>query len=1135
MSHCYRGLLSIEKLPAEQPGRPSVSAWKSYAASTSRSTTQTTSQRGYTTSSISNSNSSARHARFADSDQAKHISIGQIRDLLDNKYDRFADQFDRYTSLEPNVEIEFDVSDTHATASYISIRCNTDEEVVISLHYENTAGGLTLTGLRDASQIRSAQFPHIRDVPPAPLSGIAPAHGVDIIALHYRGPFTGHGLYLSQKSDSPTEEMLQNLGYLLKDPCIIRLAVVRTASTAIHFPVQTVLNHYNRLLAADRERGAWQFEKFGGVIIAKRDEDEKQNKKKVPLTIPDRTLSARASFISSKEMLVVNGFGTRLLDEYEEAMEKKEFCNVACRVVAMPESNVKRVIVVYPGKIEDVSLGTTALVDFKDLPAPGKPAAQHPNMMRIDSAVDLPSKQTQSPNVQGPADLWKGEIIDNLPGVDAAWTCIAVKAPIIKGDKKQQKRPPGRPSRGVDRDGDTIMADGHGSDDEEDVIPHVDVTNKFFKGTRTFQELQKPSNMAEYLKSAKSFKVDILIPADSTMRRRHAIGFSRLESLIVEQIKKSPDHVSQRALSICGGRLDLLKRVNVFDGLSAHQIATAYENLNAKQSEGMLQVQNMLGDVGRLMGPPGTGKSHVIRHIIRPFSHLRLDQHASMPTKVDLSKIDPLIRTSDTWRAACPVLVTAPVNSVLDHLAVSIHRDLLKMKRNPIVIRCIARGVEKQYSLATKPQPLMQIQTAPRMRSADIIADTEEQMHIFSRKTNVTTDTPSSDGTIDIFPYTLNVHIYVAAGFPVPRKFAKHPYITTLLSSSLTSHFQQWSNYRSLVIRWRQTKPSGAFSADERKELNHSLEALTSYVLRHADVACLTLAHALDDTMTSNLSPRLLLIDEAAKAHPGETLPLMGVYPCPIVMVGDHKQLRPQIRSPVECNPYAPQLFRSEFERLERLGLPKTQFEVQHRAVQQVGAVTDLHYGNLQHFAGTMQREGRAKFERFVKETWGEEGSVVLLDLQGSKSLMPRGPSSVNPTALGAVGEVVRCLFSRQGREVYSVGEVAILTPYKAQNEEHKAGLKSLAKGFGRADVEDLFVGTFDAVQGREFPVVIVDLVKTGSIGFLEDEGRLNVGCSRAMFGWIIVADTEGLRAGARGAFLEKLFAHLKREGNAVI
>lgn len=76
-------------------------------------------------------------------------------------------------------------------------------------------------------------------------------------------------------------------------------------------------------------------------------------------------------------------------------------------------------------------------------------------------------------------------------------------------------------------------------------------------------------------------------------------------------------------------------------------------------------------------------------------------------------------------------------------------------------------------------------------------------------------------------------------------------------------------------------------------------------------------------------------------------------------------------------------------------------------------------------------------------------------------------------------------------------------------------------------------IGTIDALQGREQDVVIISLVRSSEeqrgfegeadrVGFLAEERRLNVAMTRARRQLVVVGDSETIRAGGKGGYLER-------------
>ena len=77
-------------------------------------------------------------------------------------------------------------------------------------------------------------------------------------------------------------------------------------------------------------------------------------------------------------------------------------------------------------------------------------------------------------------------------------------------------------------------------------------------------------------------------------------------------------------------------------------------------------------------------------------------------------------------------------------------------------------------------------------------------------------------------------------------------------------------------------------------------------------------------------------------------------------------------------------------------------------------------------------------------------------------------------------------------------------------------------------------VASIDSFQGREADAVIISMVRsnpTGTVGFLADQRRMNVGITRARCHVAIVADSSTL---SHNPFLRRLLTHVQRNGEVV-
>lgn len=107
------------------------------------------------------------------------------------------------------------------------------------------------------------------------------------------------------------------------------------------------------------------------------------------------------------------------------------------------------------------------------------------------------------------------------------------------------------------------------------------------------------------------------------------------------------------------------------------------------------------------------------------------------------------------------------------------------------------------------------------------------------------------------------------------------------------------------------------------------------------------------------------------------------------------------------------------------------------------------------------------------------------------------GSSLGNELESNFVAELLTCLLAFTGEPTIRRCSIAVITPYRTQVERLRHRLRDCP-----APLPDLVeVNTVDGFQGREKDIVIISCVrasKTGAIGFLQDERRMNVAITRA-------------------------------------
>ncbi|KAL2851568.1 hypothetical protein BJY01DRAFT_232841 [Aspergillus pseudoustus] len=283
-------------------------------------------------------------------------------------------------------------------------------------------------------------------------------------------------------------------------------------------------------------------------------------------------------------------------------------------------------------------------------------------------------------------------------------------------------------------------------------------------------------------------------------------------------------------------------------------------------------------------------------------------------------------------------------------------------------------------------------------------------------------------------------------------------------------------------------------------------------------IGCTTTAAAMNAGHLRGISPGIVLLEEAGEILESHVLTAFGSETKQLIMIGDHKQLRPKIKnyalSVEKGSGY--DLNRSLFERLVDSGYPHSTLAKQHCMMPEISyLVRNLTHPHFMDGDRTFNHPAvRGLQDRviFIEHTHPENDFRGVSDQRddGTKG------SKRNVFEVQLVLKIIRYL-SQQG---YGTDKLVVLTPYLGQlhllreelRKESDPVLNDLdpydlvrASLISQASAQHLKrpfkLSTIDNYQGEESDIVIATLTRSnenGEIGFMSAPQRLNVLLSRA-------------------------------------
>ncbi|XP_026145910.1 helicase with zinc finger domain 2-like [Carassius auratus] len=322
------------------------------------------------------------------------------------------------------------------------------------------------------------------------------------------------------------------------------------------------------------------------------------------------------------------------------------------------------------------------------------------------------------------------------------------------------------------------------------------------------------------------------------------------------------------------------------------------------------------------------------------------------------------------------------------------------------------------------------------------------------------------------------------------------------------------------------------------EEYKKLLNSARLHELERHDIILCTCTAAASPNLTKTLSARQILIDECAMATEPQTLvPLVSFKPEKVVLLGDHKQLRPIVKN----------------EHVRRLGMTHSLFErymdrallldTQYRMHEEI-----CKFPSEAYYQGRLitKVDERTSVLHIKTETKRQSKHILFGDIQGDEISLVVPTARGNENSKANIEEVKKAV--EICHQLVSAGrvrqeDIAILSPYNAQVAQIRDGLRKSKD----PQMERVTVTTITKSQGSEWRYVILSMVRScpsnkiepepsrewlsNHIGFVGDENQINVGITRAQDGLCILGNQEVLNCSTAW---KKLLKHYSGQGCVV-
>ena len=331
---------------------------------------------------------------------------------------------------------------------------------------------------------------------------------------------------------------------------------------------------------------------------------------------------------------------------------------------------------------------------------------------------------------------------------------------------------------------------------------------------------------------------------------------------------------------------------------------------------------------------------------------------------------------------------------------------------------------------------------------------------------------------------------------PMPEKKAKA--VQNIWQLNQQQRWELYHYWASLYLKQRKLEVEHRAHAYNLACKSYSSTRLDidCFVARGADVIGMTTTGAAKfHHLLQAIHPKIVIIEEAAEVFESHIITSLSPSVQQLILIGDHKQLRPKPNSYTLEKKY--NLGISLFERLVRNAIPHVTLRVQHRMRPKIASlICPAIYNELKNADSVKEYKcvagvGHNLFfidHRFPEEKANPEQALSHMNIHEAEYM------------------VALCrYFLNQG---YAPDQITLLTMYRGQLLKMKGIMK-------RKEFEGVRVAAVDDFQGEENDIILLSLVRSnsdGKIGFLEIENRICVSLSRAKEGFYVIGNFEMLR-----------------------
>ena len=321
--------------------------------------------------------------------------------------------------------------------------------------------------------------------------------------------------------------------------------------------------------------------------------------------------------------------------------------------------------------------------------------------------------------------------------------------------------------------------------------------------------------------------------------------------------------------------------------------------------------------------------------------------------------------------------------------------------------------------------------------------------------------------------------------------------ITSLNNSDRWRLYNYWEEQRYKYLQRNNRRLAQQYT-ETCREIAQVRQLEDGDALERADVIGMTTSGAAKyQHILHRIKPKIVIVEEAAEVLEAHIVSALSAGTQHLILIGDHKQLRPKPNEHVLATKY--NLSISLFERLVMKQMSQATLEIQHRMRPEIAQLVCPHI-----------------YEKLLNH----ESVEKYPDIRGIEKNMffvcHTEPESEDPNLLSYQNEFearyIVGLCSHLLNLGYSPTQITILTPYVGQ-------LLLLKDKIAEKGHERVSVTAIDNFQGEENDIILFSMVRSTNfysnrttIGFVTEDNRVCVSLSRAKHGFYAIGNFELIR-----------------------